>query len=692
MGKWVVVAIGAAILSFVAADLLGPQSVIFGSGQQVVGEIKGQKVTYPEFINEIERLKAVFYVNNQRTPNADELETVRQQAWGNFLRRIGYGAEYSKLGIVVTDDEMVDMVQGNNIHPAVINAFTDPNTGVFDITRLQGYLQNLSSLEPLYQQQWAEFERSLRPEREMNKLNALMSKTVYANKYDLEREHIKTGAKVSGTYLYVPYFSIADSTIDITDDIMDKILSERKEEFKLKDNIFFDYVSFSIAPSAEDSAYYREEMEEIQEEFATVEDDTSYIKLNSDESTLPTFYSPNALPPSISDTIAKMATGSTYGPIVESGNLVIYKLISKGTDSTGQYVKASHILIKTDDKEDAEAKRQANNVLNQARSGADFASLAVRFSEGPSSSNGGDLGWFGKGQMVAPFEEAAFSMDQPGLYPDLVKTQFGYHIIYVFESKSEENYLVGSITRTISPSDETRDMVYREADYFAGTSQTPETFESNAAEQGMTILKARNVGKNDLQINGIQNIGQVIRWGFSEADPGDISNVFELDDQYMVAVLTARQEEGYASVEDVEERLKPYALKRLKALDIKSRLEQLPEQGDLESMKDAFGDDAKIYNVNETSFSTYSLTGAGFDPAAVGVLFGLNGNSLSQVFEGENGVLIFRQDALTPAPSSDNLSANSVQFVSRYANYAPTGISEAIAEDADIEDNRYKFF
>ena len=692
MGKVVVFAVGISILSFVAADLLGPNSAILGSQQQLVGEIKGNKITYPQFINEIERLKTVFFVNNQRTPNAEENETIRQQAWGSFIRDIGFGSEYEKLGLVVTDEEMVDMVQGSNIHPAVRNAFTDPNTGVFDQSRLLGYLQNLESLEPLYQRQWAEFENSLRPERQMAKLVALMSKTVYATKYDLEREHIKNNAKATGAYLYVPYFAIPDSVIEVTDADLKAVLEERKEEFKLSDNIFFDYVSFEITPSSEDSAYYREEMAGLVSEFAEVEDDSSFIKLNSDISSLPTFYSPTAIPASISDTISKMAVGQIYGPVEEESGIVIYKLIAKGSDTTGQFVKASHILINAEERSDSEASSLANTILRQARSGADFASLARQYSDGPSGPNGGDLGWFGKGQMVKEFEEASFSMEEPGVYPEVVKTQFGYHIIKVFEAKSEENYLIGSISRTFSASDETRDMIFRKADFFAGTSKDADEFEANAAEQGLVILKARNVGKNDPAINGIQNVQSVIRWGFSDGDPGDISKVFELEDQFMVCLLTSRQEEGYADIEDIKERLKPYALKKLKAQDLRERLGQLPEQETLEAMADAFGDEAKYYTTSGIAFNTNSLTGLGFDPAAVGYLFGLMEGKQTAILEGENGVMIMQLDRLDPAPAEEDYSNIRLQYNSRYENYANPAVSEVITEDAEIKDNRYRFF
>jgi len=105
-------------------------------------------------------------------------------------------------------------------------------------------------------------------------------------------------------------------------------------------------------------------------------------------------------------------------------------------------VKASHILIGVDSKASADDKKKAREKAEKLRKdlagGADFAALAKENSTCPSSQQGGDLGFFGKGQMVPPFEQAAFSM-KPGEISDVVETQFGYHIIKLIEKKGAES-------------------------------------------------------------------------------------------------------------------------------------------------------------------------------------------------------------------------------------------------------------
>ena len=105
-----------------------------------------------------------------------------------------------------------------------------------------------------------------------------------------------------------------------------------------------------------------------------------------------------------------------------------------------EQVKASHILIKVDAQADKSAKDQANKKIKEIQKkledGEDFAALAKEYSEGPSSANGGDLGYFERGRMVKPFEDVAFKL-KPGEVSGMVETPFGYHLIKVVDKKPE---------------------------------------------------------------------------------------------------------------------------------------------------------------------------------------------------------------------------------------------------------------
>jgi len=115
-------------------------------------------------------------------------------------------------------------------------------------------------------------------------------------------------------------------------------------------------------------------------------------------------------------------------------------------------VKASHILIKVEptaeEQEKANARSEMQAVLDKAKAGADFAELAKEFSQGPSGPGGGDLGYFGRGSMVKPFEDAAFGMEK-GQISDIVETRFGYHIIMVMDKKPESPIKLEDVSENI---------------------------------------------------------------------------------------------------------------------------------------------------------------------------------------------------------------------------------------------------
>jgi peptidyl-prolyl cis-trans isomerase C len=118
-----------------------------------------------------------------------------------------------------------------------------------------------------------------------------------------------------------------------------------------------------------------------------------------------------------------------------------------------EQVKASHILIKVQsnapDEQKAEARKKIETVQQKVQKGEDFATLAKTYSEGPSGPKGGDLGYFRRGQMVKPFEEAAFSL-KPNETSDIVETQFGYHLIKVDDKKPAKKMAYAEVKDRLS--------------------------------------------------------------------------------------------------------------------------------------------------------------------------------------------------------------------------------------------------
>ena len=118
-----------------------------------------------------------------------------------------------------------------------------------------------------------------------------------------------------------------------------------------------------------------------------------------------------------------------------------------------EQIKASHILIKVDAKADeakkVEARKKIEEVQQKLKDGGDFAALAKEYSEGPSNTKGGNLGYFRRGQMVKPFEEAALAL-KPNEVSDVVETRFGYHLIKVYDTKPEQTLAYADVKDKIN--------------------------------------------------------------------------------------------------------------------------------------------------------------------------------------------------------------------------------------------------
>ncbi|MEM9856366.1 MAG: peptidylprolyl isomerase [Bacteroidota bacterium] len=685
MGKVIVALVAVAIMSFVLADLLGPNSSLFGN-DTTVGEIAGQTISLKEFQNEVQQRENNYILNFNRTATEREKPTLRQQAWDFLITKYAFSEEYDKVGVAVHEDEMWDMMQGKNISPGIQQSFTDPNTGEFDRQQFMQFLQQLPTLPPDAQVRWNLFKADLKPGRERLKYENLMLLSSYATNAEAQQKYNAETDVAEVKYLYVPFYSVNDSSIQVTDSDLKNYLRDNKEKYKVEESRSLKYVSFPVVPSAEDSAYVRQEMQDLNAEFKTVTDDSVFASLNTDGLTAFGKYNIGDLPIQLQSNISNLTAGDVRGPYLDAGNFKLYK-VTEIYDDTVEYARASHILIKG---EDDEARTEARRILGEIKSGASFEEMAREYGTDGTASKGGDLGWFKTGAMVEEFNDAVFNATKTGLMNRLVKTQFGYHIIRVDNLKTTTAYKVATIEREILPSDETRNVAFRKADEFAAAVDDLNSFDTRVSEDTLNAVSAGKLGKNERRIGALGEARQIVRWLFTDAAEGDVSEVYELDDKYVVAVMTDATEEGYQSVSNIRNELSTKVKNEKKGKVIIDKLSGI--SGTLDEKAAAYGDDANVYTSSDLKLNSNSLPSVGFDPSAVGRAFSLNSGETSEPFASENGVLIIEMINKTTAPEIADYATYKTQISQNYENQARYNIAEAVKKFADIKDERYKFY
>lgn len=692
MGTVIVVAVGFAIISFVLADLLGPNSALFGGQDNSVGEIAGQTVMAPEYQSTVDILSEKFAMRTGRRPSEAESNAIREQAWEKLIADIAFTEQFRELGLSVTSEEEVDLVQGKNIHPDLVAAFTNPETGEFDKTSIVQFLSNINNMPVQNQAMWYSMEEDIVTGRRRVKYDNLLIKSSYASLEESKRLYEEQSTVAEIRYLYIPYYAIGDSAVDVSDADLRAYLKEHASEYQVDESRSMKYVTFPVIPSAADTADFQQELAEIKEEFTNLTDDSIYAQGNTEFGVPYRLYTVDALPQILQADYENLNQGSVYGPFVENNYYNLYK-ISEVVEDTVFAAKASHILFKgTDDTDEskAEARKQAQTVLNQIKNGADFEQMAMDHGTDGTAPRGGDLGWFKSGAMVAPFEEAVFAADEPGLLPNLVETDFGYHIIKVTGVKTNKAFKIATISRLLISSDNTRDEAFRKADFFAGTSTNLQEFEQNAQKDNILIQEAPNVDKNARRFGALGNARSVVSWLYREASKGKVSGVYEVDENYVIAVMTGETDQGIASLEDVRTEITAKVKNQKKAQLIIEDLKNTED--DLDAMAAAFGSDANIYSSSDLRLSSNSLPNVGFAPEAVGRVFALESGEKTPPFASENGVLVIEMISITPAPQIADYSMYKQQLTQQYENSVGFNIANAVKEYANIDDRRYKFF
>lgn len=692
-------------LFIVGADFFGPNSRLF-SNDAKVGEIAGQNIDAKDFEAQVEQIKANLAMQGQ-APDEQQTQQIREQVWQEMIFRYAYQPQFDDLGIAVTPEEREDMIVGDNIHPIIrqTQVFQNPATGQFDKNMLNRYLDYVESdtARPQDKQLWENFVVNQLPQTRLReKYDNLLRNSLYVTQAEAQREYEAQTAKADAKYVYIPYYSIPDSTVKVTDDELQTYLTEHRNLYKGDETRSLEYVTFPVMPSAKDSADLKKELIDLSRQLALAPNDSSFAVAES-EVEVPGnggYQVIGQLPQEIQSTVSTLITGSINGPFQDGNEYYIFKYGGSKDDSVPS-LRASNLLIdarkgQVSDSARAEAKKKAEEVLKQIQAGASFEALAQQYNTDATRQTGGDLGWFSKtGQMIKPFEDAAFSFNGTGLIPRVVETDFGYHIIKITQPKTYKKYKVSVIRKAITSSEATRNEVYRKASLFASQVNDAASFKA-AVKKDPTLSSytADRIQPQATSINTLTQAREIVQWAFNdERKVSDVSKqLFELNepDQYVVAVLTSKSAKGAPSVDAYRAELTSKVRNQKKAEQIISKLGNA--SGTLESIAQKYGAQAQVLTGTDITLASNSLPSVGLEPAALGKALGLKAGQRSKPIKGENGVVIIEATRQTPAPQIADYTQYKNQLKQNKSFSVTYLAGEAIKEKSKIEDERYKFY
>lgn len=659
------------------ADVIGQTGINIGS-------VNGDPITYEEYSLAIDRQAQSYQNQTGESMPPQMLDQTRDRIFNQLVELRLREQEMARLGIEVTDQEILNLIQGENPHPFITAQFGDEN-GVVDQALLQSYIQ-----DPSMNESWFQIEAILRNERLREKLDKLIAGTVRVSNQDVVSEHNRRNRKVDVRYVALRFTSVPDDSISYDDRDLRRYYNDHRDDFTRKRSYSLSYVTHTKSSTQADSISILGDLEDLRESFSSTEGDSLFLVRNGSERPYTdAYFRADELDDEIANAVFENPEiGRVVGPVISQGEAHLVKIVGVRPPEE-QAVKAKHILFRAAESNQvarAEALTEAQDVLRRLRAGADFEQMARDFSDDPSASNGGDLGWFGPGTMVKPFEEAAFGASV-GQTVGPISTQFGYHLIMV-EDKATVEVQIADFSLTIRASVATLNRAQEKLDDLQYFADETGDFAGEATSRDLEI-KTVQVEAEQSFIPGI-GISRALMNFLETAGVGDVSLVVELDHVFLVTVVDEIQSEGFRPFEEVKAQLEPRLRNELKADVLVERLTNALEGG-FDGLAEAVGSVERT--TENLSFENMVVPAIGRDLKFVGASIGMTEGETSGVLTGLNSVYVINVSrAVSPGEiTDDERRLITSQLLSQGQGLIRSQWIRALREESDIVDHRRLF-
>ncbi|MBS7321405.1 MAG: peptidylprolyl isomerase [Myroides sp.] len=684
--------IGFCLLAFVAGDLLSGGLDLTSRN---VGEVNGTSITTMDYTNKVQNLEQSGQGRGAQAYN---------QIWTSEVRSILFNEQLDNAGLRLGKDQLINVIKSHpsfSQNPQFLN-----DAGQFDINKFNGFLAQMKAGGAQQWNAWLAYEQELETfAKEQMYLNMIKG-AVVTTAAEAKMVYKNEATKVSFDYVTIPYNTVNDDQVKVTDDEITAYVKKHPKQFKTTPSRKVEYVFIENKPSKEDEAQAKQVIEDLLKPsvafnqttgkndtisgFARTANVRDFVNTNSDVPFDSTYYAKEQLPTDHAEKLFNTPIGDIYGPYVFNDYYAISKVLSK--KNTAETVDASHILIAYEGAMRAdgtvsltkeEAKAKANDLLKQLQGGANFANLAeANTNDNGSKTTGGKYENIQKGQMVPTFDDYIFNNPIGKL--GVVESDFGFHVLKVDKINEKEGVQLATIAKKIEASSQTEDLIYSQANKFLEGVEGGQDFAKEATAQGLVSFPATKINAFDDQLAGVQGSHtEAIRWASNKnTKVGDVRR-FDSADGYLVVKLTNINDSDLMDAGDARSMVEPILINQKKAETLRAKM----TGATLEEV-------AK--NANIGIINAIDVTGAnplvnGFqEPLVVGNALGNEPNEVSKLIDGSNGVYMVKTKNITKALDLPNYETYKGKVNTNNRQMVQNGVFSAMYQNAKIEDNRHK--
>lgn len=646
--------IALALVGFILMDAAsGSFGDLFGHDNSVV-KVNGDKVDVKDYSTRVKDYEILYNYSTKGRPIDDQTRAqLNEEALRDLISEKLVTSLAEKLGLQTTKEEAKELVYGANPDPAIQQypMFTNPDTKMFDPQRVKLFEQQIDQQDPTgkYREEWETIKAYVLRTNLQRKYNAMLVRNLYEPKFISDFKAKEQSEYASINYVRVPYASIPDDQIKVTDEDLIDYMKKHKALFDTKDETrSIEYVSFEVLPTSEDTARALDAVKNLKTEFANTTDAESMVNRNSEEPFENAYVNKKSFMSYYADSVFQLPVGGVFGPYYEAGAYKLTKMLDK--KQLPDSAKCRHILIRTKERgqdiaADSVAKRRIDSVVAAINSGASFDTMVLKVSEdeGSKATNGeytftlqqragiskefGDFIFEGK-----PGEKKVVKVDN--------NAYAGYHYIEILEQKGvQQSVKVATITKSLFAGDNTENAVYAKATEFAGKNNTAAAFDESVKKEKIDKKIADNIKMSDFTVPGLGGgTREIVRWVY-ESKEGEVSGVFQLNGRYIVAKLTGVNKPGELKLTanirpQVEMSVRNQKKKEIIALKYKSA-------GTLEAIAQSSAQ--PVQRADSFNLANPYSKSLGYDPKTIGYVFnpGVKQGVLSPAIQSQEGVTYF---------------------------------------------------